>query len=250
MHKNPEQPLYTKAKIGMVSLLREIAFSFLVFALMLIITEGNPPQWVVAFTFCIIFACVILEEFLSEELNPFLIVISIEFILLPLKVSGHILFSKPSVYFPIVLSCFIFSIVQLLFRKRRKEKQDSERKLTQKRNFTHINTTFNGGIQISSNIVLSSEQLKIISHASKEIQYLLKELEKTSQSATDFEKIEYINSEIPHGIKQLVVKTFQSSEETAIEQVLNRQHVLENQYVEIGEAIIKGWINREAEDTG
>jgi|GEM_PF-6309397 len=82
MHSNPNYSLYEKAKEGAISFLKQVALAFLIFTFMLLITGGNPPSWAVAFTFCTVFACVVLEEIFDGAYNPFLNVLLLEGIIL------------------------------------------------------------------------------------------------------------------------------------------------------------------------
>lgn len=82
----------------------------------------------------------------------------------------------------------------------------------------------------------TSEQKQTLSEAAAEIQKLLKQLEKTNSAATDSEKVAYINDETTPGFKRRVVGALQAGGETAIEEFLD------NPYVNVGKAIVKGWI--------
>ena len=56
-----------------------------------------------------------------------------------------------------------------------------------------------------NNVFFQSEQKKALSDAAVEIQQLLKKLEKTNPTATEYEKIDYINDETSLGLKRRVV---------------------------------------------
>lgn len=81
-----------------------------------------------------------------------------------------------------------------------------------------------------------SEQKKTLAEAAAEIQQLLKQLEKTNPAATEAEKIVYVNDETTPNFKRRVVGALQAGSEAAIEQFLD------NPYVNVGKAIVKGWI--------
>ena len=87
--------------------------------------------------------------------------------------------------------------------------------------------------------VQQSEQKQTLSDAAKEIQQLLKQLEKTNPTATEAEKIVYVNDETTPGFKRRVVGALQAGGEAAIEEFLK------NPYVNVGKAIVKGWIKAE-----
>lgn len=87
--------------------------------------------------------------------------------------------------------------------------------------------------------IYTSEQKHTLSEAAAEIQKLLKQLEKTNPTATDSEKVVYINDETTPSFKRRVACALQSGGEAAIEEFLN------NPYVNVGKAIVKGWIRPE-----
>ncbi|UNU27438.1 hypothetical protein D0A37_13675 [Microcoleus vaginatus HSN003] len=68
---------------------------------------------------------------------------------------------------------------------------------------------------------------------------MLKQLEKTNPTATEAEKIEYVNDETTPSFKRRVVGALQARGESAIEEFLD------NRYVNVGKAIVKGWIKPE-----
>jgi hypothetical protein len=105
------------------------------------------------------------------------------------------------------------------------------------------NSSFDGnfiqgeGNQIGDKII--SENKKTLAEAAAEIQTLLKQLEQTNPTATEAEKIVYVNDETTPGFKRRVVGALQAGGEAAIEEFLK------NPYVNVGKAIVKGWIKPE-----
>jgi DNA-binding MarR family transcriptional regulator len=87
--------------------------------------------------------------------------------------------------------------------------------------------------------IYQSEQEKTLEEAASEIQKLLKQLEKDNPSATEIEKITYVNNKTNHSLKRRVVSALQAGGEAAIEEFLD------NAYVNVGKAIVKGWVKPE-----
>ena len=67
----------------------------------------------------------------------------------------------------------------------------------------------------------------------------IRQLEETNPSATESEKIAYVNDETSPSFKRRVVSALQSGGEAAIEEFWH------NPYVNLGKAIIKGWVKPE-----
>ncbi|MEG4625589.1 hypothetical protein Q5691_15045 [Microcoleus sp. w1-18aA5] len=84
-----------------------------------------------------------------------------------------------------------------------------------------------------------SEQKQTLADAAKEIQKLLKQLEETNPTATEAEKIAHVNDETTPSLKRRAVGALQAGTESAIEEFLD------NPYVNVGKAIVKGWIKPE-----
>ncbi|TAG98776.1 MAG: hypothetical protein EAZ18_00075 [Oscillatoriales cyanobacterium] len=87
--------------------------------------------------------------------------------------------------------------------------------------------------------VQQSEQKQNLAASAKEIQELLKQLEVTNPTATDEEKIAHVNDETTPSFKRRAVGALQAGGEAAIEEFLA------NPYVNVGKAIVKGWIKPE-----
>ena len=90
-----------------------------------------------------------------------------------------------------------------------------------------------------NNAFFQSEQKQTLAEAAGEIQQLLKQLEKTNPTATESEKIAYVNDETTPSFKRRVVGALQAGSEAAIEEFLD------NSYINVGKAIVKGWIKPE-----
>ena len=97
------------------------------------------------------------------------------------------------------------------------------------RNARADNTTF----------VQQSEQKQNLAASAKEIQELLKQLEVTNPTATDEEKIAHVNDETTPSFQRRAVGALQAGGEAAIEEFLD------NSYVNVGKAIVKGWMKPE-----
>ena len=84
------------------------------------------------------------------------------------------------------------------------------------------------------------EQKQTLAEAAAEIQKLLKQLEQTNPTATEAQQIEHINDETTPKFKRRVVGALQATGETAID-----EFILENKYLKVVKAAIKGWIKPE-----
>lgn len=90
-----------------------------------------------------------------------------------------------------------------------------------------------------NNTFYQSEQKQTLAEAATEIQQLLKDLEESNSTITEEEKIAYVNDGITPSLKQRVVGALQAGSESAIEEFLD------NPYINVGKAIVKGWIKPE-----
>lgn len=88
-----------------------------------------------------------------------------------------------------------------------------------------------------NNIFIQSEEKKTLAQAAAEIQQLLKQLEDSNPSATEVEKIAYVNDETTPSFKRRVVGALRASSETALD-----EFILENKYLKVAKAAIKGWL--------
>ena len=87
--------------------------------------------------------------------------------------------------------------------------------------------------------VYASEQKPTLAEAADEIQKLLKQLEQTNPTATEADKIAYVNDETSPGFKRRAASALKAGSETAIEEFFD------NPYVNVGKAVVKGWIKPE-----
>ncbi|MEH2423813.1 MAG: hypothetical protein V7K48_23775 [Nostoc sp.] len=89
--------------------------------------------------------------------------------------------------------------------------------------------------QVNQNIY-PSEQKQTLADELAEIQRLIKQLEQHNPTANETEKIAYVNDETTPSLKRRIIGALQGLSEAAIEEFLD------NSYINIGKAIIKGWI--------
>ena len=82
-----------------------------------------------------------------------------------------------------------------------------------------------------------SESRRTLAEAAKEIQQLLNQLEQTNPTATESEKVAYVNDETTPSFKRRVAGALQESGETAID-----EFILENKYLKVVKSAIKGWL--------
>lgn len=84
------------------------------------------------------------------------------------------------------------------------------------------------------------EQKQTLAEAAAEIQQLLKQLEETNPTATEAQQIEYINDETSPSLKRRFVGALQATGEAGID-----EFILENKYLKVAKAAVKGWIKPE-----
>jgi CHASE3 domain sensor protein len=89
----------------------------------------------------------------------------------------------------------------------------------------------------SINNVVRSELKQTLAESAKEIQKLLRQLEETNPSATETQQITYIDIATKPDLKQRTISALKEGGETAIEEFF-----LENKYLKVGKAIVKGWL--------
>ena len=95
-----------------------------------------------------------------------------------------------------------------------------------------------GNVEGNQNIYASQEK-QTLAEAAEEIQNLLKQLEQTNPTATVKQQQAYVDAAISPTIKQRCVGALKAGGETAIEEFLD------NPYVNVGKAVIKGWLKPE-----
>lgn len=76
-----------------------------------------------------------------------------------------------------------------------------------------------------------------LAEAVKEIEHHLKQLEEKNPNATESEQVDYVNLSTNSDIKKRAVAALKAGGETAVD-----EFVLENKYLKVGKAIIKGWL--------
>lgn len=90
-----------------------------------------------------------------------------------------------------------------------------------------------------NNTFVQSEQKQTLADAAEEIQNLLKYLEQAYPNASVTDKVAYVNDETTPGFKRRIVGALHAGSEAAIEEFID------NPYVNIVKAIVKGWIQSE-----
>jgi hypothetical protein len=94
-----------------------------------------------------------------------------------------------------------------------------------------------GNKNVNSFNTYNSQERQTLAEAADEIQRLLKQLEETNPSATEAEKVGYVNIATKPDLKQRTVAALKAGGEKAID-----EFVLENKYLKIGKAVVKGWL--------
>lgn len=87
------------------------------------------------------------------------------------------------------------------------------------------------------NTFIQSEQKQILAEATEEIQKLLRQLEQTNPSATQPEMIAYINDETTPSLKRRTSSALKACGEATID-----EFVLENKFLKVIKATVKGWL--------
>ncbi len=99
------------------------------------------------------------------------------------------------------------------------------------------NTVKDNARQQANQYIHLSEEKRTLAEAASEIQQLIQQLEQTNPTATEAEIIAYINDETKPSLKRRAGSALQSLGETAID-----EFVLENKYLKVVKAAIKGWV--------
>ncbi|MEM7061737.1 MAG: hypothetical protein AAF572_01030 [Cyanobacteria bacterium P01_B01_bin.77] len=99
------------------------------------------------------------------------------------------------------------------------------------------NTVKDEARQQANQYIHQSEQKKTLAEAAREIHQLLKQLEQAHPTATELEKVAYVNDETTPSFKRRVAGALQASSESAID-----EFILENKYLKVAKAAIKGWL--------
>lgn len=89
----------------------------------------------------------------------------------------------------------------------------------------------------NTNIYNLEPQKQTLAEAAVQIQQLLKQLEQINSTATEAEKVDYINDETAPSFKRRVAGALQASGEAAID-----EFILENKSLKVVKAAVKGWL--------
>ena len=101
-------------------------------------------------------------------------------------------------------------------------------------------SNISGDVNLNNQNNYVMQQKQRLAEAAAEIQQLLNQLETTNPITTDMEKIAHVNNETTPSFKRRVVGALEAcGAESAIEEFLD------NPYVNVGKAIVKGWIKPE-----
>ena len=101
-------------------------------------------------------------------------------------------------------------------------------------------SNISGDVNLNNQNNYAMQQKQGLAEAAAEIQQLLNQLETTNPITTDMEKIAHVNNETTPSFKRRVVGALEAcGAESAIEEFLD------NPYVKVGKAIVKGWIKLE-----
>lgn len=95
-----------------------------------------------------------------------------------------------------------------------------------------------GGDYVGGTINQGGKGRQTLAEAADEIQQLLMQLEKSQPTATESEKVAYVNDETPADVKSRVVNALKGGGEAAVDTILDN-----SPYVNVVRAIVKGWIS-------
>lgn len=95
-----------------------------------------------------------------------------------------------------------------------------------------------GDYYLNGNLNQGSERKQTVAEAAAEIQQLLMQLEKSNPTATEAEKVAYVNHETPPALKSRVASAVKAGSEAAVDTILDN-----SPYVNVVRAIVKGWIS-------
>lgn len=220
-----ELNLYEEAKAALFSLIQQTVSIFIGFLLILLVTGGTPPGFVIALSFCLGTAFVSWSE---QKRVTNLKTVDSSITPKEAETANIVTEERPNKNridhfgYPSKLS------------KLREPAQASADYLSR---FIMMDIAASH-IAVSHDVV-AFQTNRVLSEAASEIQKLLKQLEKTNPTATDPEKIAYVNGATTPSFKRRVVSVLQAGGETAVEEFLD------NPYVNIGKTIVKGWVEPE-----
>lgn len=98
-----------------------------------------------------------------------------------------------------------------------------------------------GGDYVGGTINQGSERKQTLAEAAAEIQQLLMQLEKSNPTATEAEKVAYVNDETPPALKSRVASALKAGSISAVDTLLDN-----SPYVNVVRAIVQGWISSKA----
>jgi hypothetical protein len=94
-----------------------------------------------------------------------------------------------------------------------------------------------GGDYVGGTINQGSERKQTLAEAAVEIQQLLMQLEKSNPTATEAEKVAYVNDETPPALKSRVASAVKAGSISAVETLLDN-----SPFSNLAKAIVEGWI--------
>ncbi len=104
--------------------------------------------------------------------------------------------------------------------------------------FENINdSTIVNHSKVDNSFNNSTDEDKTLAEAAAEIQELLKQLEKTNPTATEVDKITYVNIATKPDLKQRAIAALKEGSNTAID-----EFIVDNKYLKVVKAVIQGWL--------
>lgn len=94
-----------------------------------------------------------------------------------------------------------------------------------------------GDYYINGNLNQGSERKQTLAEAASEIQQLLMQLEKSNPTATEAEKVAYVNDETAPALKSRVASAVKAGSKAAVDTILDN-----SPYGNVARAIVEGWI--------
>ena len=94
-----------------------------------------------------------------------------------------------------------------------------------------------GGDYVGGSINQGGERKQTLAEAAVEIQQLLMELEKSNPTATEEEKVAYVNDETPPALKSRVASAVKAGSKIAVDTLLDN-----SLYSNLARAIVEGWM--------
>jgi hypothetical protein len=103
------------------------------------------------------------------------------------------------------------------------------------------NSTVVNHSEIDNSFNQSTDNEKTLAEAAAEIQELLKQLEMTNPTATEADKITYVNIATKPALKQRVISALKEGTNTAID-----EFIMDSKYLKVVKAVIQGWFQPNA----